>query len=194
MIMETTDILDDLQKKSAYWSNSNKTTFQMLKGLTIPFLLLMIVKISFMPNKISSDGAALSNVATSAAYMAVIVIYCLVTVRVLKRQLQIFTLDNNGNLKEKLTNTIIDFKKFYVTFNLTYLFLYPIFYYAVIKLMIINGATSLDNTLLICGLLTIASLALGHLYYKIQYLSKIKLLEAHLKQLEEDGYNFPNTL
>lgn len=192
--METADILDHLQKKSAYWSKSNKSTTQMLKGLIIPFLLLVMVKTSFMAEKISSIKAALSYLVTSAAYITIIVIYCLVTVRVLKRQLQIFTINNSGNLKEAVTNTITEFKRFYMTFNIIYLFLYPIYYYAVIQLIIINWAPSLNNILLICGVLTVASLALGHLYYRMKYFNKIKLLEANLKELEDDVYNLPNTL
>lgn len=194
MIMETADILDDLQKKSAYWSNSNKTTSQMLMGLIIPFSLLAIVKVSFLTDKISSIGSAISYVATLLVYLVIIVIYCLVTVKVLKRQLEIFTINSNGNLKETLKNTITDFKRFYVIFNIIYFFLYPIYYYAVIKLIIINWAPSLNNILLICGVLTVVSLALGHLYYKLKYFNKIKLLEANLRELEQDGYNLPNTL
>lgn len=194
MIMETADILDDLQKKSASWSKSNKTTSQMLKGLIVPFSLLMIVKVSFLTDKISSIGSTLAYVGTSAAYLVIIVIYCLVTVEVLKRQLQIFTINDKRNLKEALTNTITGFKRFYVTFNIIYLFLYPVYYYAVIKLIIINWTLSLNNILLICGVLTVVSLALGHLYYKLKYFNKIKLLEANLRELEKDDYNLPNTL
>ncbi len=188
IIMKTTETLDYLQKKSAYWSKVskvNKPMSQILMGMLIPFSLIILVKASFMAGKTNSIGASLTYVGTSLIYMAIIVIYCYVTVWVFKRQLQIFTVNNSENLKETLRKTITDFKRFYVKFNIIYLFLYPMYYYAVIKLIIITWTPSTNNILLTCALLTIASLALGHLYYKLRYFNKVKLLEANLKELEE---------
>ncbi len=188
IIMKTTKTLDYLQKKSAYWSKVskiNKPISQILMGMLIPFSLIILVKASFMAGKTNSIGPSLTYVGTSLIYMAIIVIYCYVTVWVFKRQLQIFTVNNSENLKETLRKTITDFKRFYMKFNIIYLFLYPMYYYAVIKLIIITWTPSTNNVLLTCAILTIVSLLGGHVYYKLKYFNKIKLLEANLKELED---------
>lgn len=185
LIMKTTETLDYLQKKSAYWANTNKFNTQMFMGMLIPFSLIILVKAYLLAGKINSIWASLTYVGTTLAYMAIILIFCLVTIWVLKRQHQIFTLNNSENLKETLTKTITDFKRFYVKFNIIYLFLYPVYYYSVIKLMITYWTPSTNMILLTCGILTIVSLLGGHLYYKIKYFNKIKLLEANLEELDE---------
>jgi hypothetical protein len=185
IIMKTANTLDYLQKDSDGWIKKNESNLKMLKGILIPFSLIILVKASFMAGKTNSIGESLTYVGTSLAYITIILIHYFITVWTFKRQRQIFTLNNSGNLKETLTKTIADFKRFYIRFNIIYLFLYPVYFYSVIKL--ITYWTPSTNILLItCALLTIVTLALGHLLYKLKYSNKIKLLEANLKELEED--------
>ncbi len=185
IIMKTANTLDYLQKDSDGWIKKNESNLKMLKGMLIPFSLIILVKASFMAGKTNSIGESLIYLGTSLAYITIILIHYFITVWTFKRQRQIFTLNNSGNLKETLTKTIADFKRFYIRFNIIYLFLYPVYFYSVIKL--ITYWTPSANILLItCALLTIVTLALGHLLYKLKYSNKIKLLEANLKELEED--------
>ena len=184
IIMKTTETLDYLQKKSAYWSKINKFNPQRYKGMLIPISLIILVKVFLLAVKSNTIGAFLTYLGMSLTYIVIIVIFSLANKWTFKRQQQIFTFNDRGNLKETLTKTITDFKRFYVKFNIIYLLLYPMFYYAVIKL--VTYWTPSTNTLLLtCVLLTVVTLAISHLLYKVQIINKIKLLEANLKELED---------
>jgi hypothetical protein len=185
IVMETADTLDYLQKKSTYWIRVNKSNTKMLKGMLIPFSLIILVKAASMASKTNSIGASLTYAGTSLAYIAIILLHYFVTTWAFERQRQIFTINDSENLQETLTRTVTGYKRFYLQFNIVYLFLYPFYFYSIIKL-ITYWTPSTNIILLTCALLTILSLALGHLLYKLKYSSKIKLLEAHLKELEED--------
>jgi glucan phosphoethanolaminetransferase (alkaline phosphatase superfamily) len=118
------------------------------------------------------------------AYFVVMVVYCIVTIWVYKRQEQIFTIYNSDNVKETLKQTIAAFKRFYLMLNIIYLFLYPAFYYAGIKLLMTYWHPSPQTIFITCALATAISLVCGHWYYKVKFFKKLKSLEANLKHLE----------
>lgn len=185
IIMETSHTLDQLQSKSTYWIKTNNINIKKLKILIIPFVLIILVKAYFMLGKTETLGAFAIYIGKSIAYMGIILIHYFTTVWIFKRQQEIFAFNHTENLKETLTKTIEDFKRYYVKFNIIYLFLYPLYFYSVIKLM--TFWTPSQNTLLLtCALLTFVTLAITHLLYKLKYSGKIKALKANLKELEEN--------
>ena len=185
IIMETSRTLDQLRSKSTYWIKTNNINIKKLKILIIPFVLIILVKAYFMLGKTETLGAFAIYIGKSIAYMGIILIHYFTTVWIFKRQQEIFAFNHTENLKETLTKTIEDFKRYYVKFNIIYLFLYPLYFYSVIKLM--TFWTPSQNTLLLtCALLTIVTLAITHLLYKLKYSGKIKALKANLKELEEN--------
>ncbi|EOR94742.1 hypothetical protein ADIARSV_2116 [Arcticibacter svalbardensis MN12-7] len=185
IIMKTTDTLDYLQKTSAYWIRTNNTNVQKLKGLLIPFLLVIILKAFLMADKTETIEAFAINIGTSLIYMAIILIHYFTTVWIFKRQQEIFTLNNTKNLKETVAKIIDDFTKYYVKFNIIYMFLYPAYFYSIIK-FITFWTPSTNILLLTCALLTIFTLAIGHLLHILKYSDKIKSLKTNLKELKED--------
>ncbi len=185
IMMKITDTLDQLHQKSVYRNKISRTVCQMLIGMLFPFLLIMLIKDYFVHGKNTVFSESFAHIVMSLLYVAIIVVYCLVTMWVSGQWQQIFTLKTHENLKEALRKTINSYKRFYVKFNIIYLFLYPTYYYAIIKLFVTYWTPSTNTILLTCGILTIASLGLGHLYYKKKSFNKIKMLEANLKELEE---------
>ena len=184
IIMKTTVTLNQLYQKSAYWNKLSETICKILLGVLIPVSLIVLIKACIFPGKASHFNEALVQVGISFIYIAIIVTYCLVTMWVFRRQQQIFTRDNNDNIKNALAETITAFKKFYIKLNIIYLFLYPVYFYSVIKLLMPYWKPSADTVLITCGILTIIFLVLGYVYYKIKYLNRIKLLSGNLKELE----------
>jgi hypothetical protein len=183
IVMETAQTLELLQSKSTYWIKSNRINIRKLRIFVIPFLLIILM------NAFSMNGetawALATYVGSSIAYLGIILMHYFTTVWIFRRQQEIFTCNNSESLKETLTKTIGDFKRFYIRFNIIYLFLHPIYFYSVIKL--ITFWTPPQKTLLLtCALLTIVTLVISHLLYKLKYSDKIKSLKANLKELEEN--------
>ncbi|MDB5090939.1 MAG: hypothetical protein JWR09_4933 [Mucilaginibacter sp.] len=175
IIMNATNTLGQLHEKNVYWNNFSKVICKIL----IVFLLIILVEHYFFPHKEITFGE-------TTIYVAIMIIYAVITMWVYKRQQNIFTIYHSENLKETLTKTIAEFKRFYVLMNVIYLFLYPLYFYAFIKLFITYWAIPTNIVLIVCGALTIASLIGGHIYYKIKYFRKIESLEADLAELNEE--------
>jgi len=176
IIMDITHTLGDLQAKSLYWKKMSKSTVQMLIGVQVIFLLITLIKAIYQHG--------FTGALSSLAFMFIIGVFSVVTVWIYKKQEQIFTLYNSDNVRVTLTQTIAAFKKFYLMFNIIYLFLYPAYFYAVIKLFIPYWQPSLQTLLLTCALATALSLIGGHWYYRIKFFKKLESLEANLKNLE----------
>ena len=175
IIMNATNTLGQLHEKNVYWNKLGKAICTAL----IAVLLLSLVERYFFPDKGVAFGEA-------TVYVVIMIIYALVTIWFYNRQQNIFTIYRSENLKETLTKTIAEFKKFYMLMNLVYLFLFPVYYYAFIKLFITYWAIPTNVVLIICGVLTIASLIGSHIYYKIKYFGRIASLEADLAELNEE--------
>jgi hypothetical protein len=183
IVMETAQTLELLQSKSTYWIKSNRINIRKLRIFVIPFLLIILMNAFSMHGE--TAGALATYIGSSITYLGIILMHYFTTVWIFRRQQEIFTCNNAENLKETLTKTISDFKRFYMKFNIIYLFLYPIYFYSVIKL--ITFWTPPQKTLLLtCALLTIVTLVISHLLYKLKYSDKIKSLKANLKELEEN--------
>ena len=175
--MNATETLNQLHAKTAYWNIYGKNNRQLLKGVLVIVFAISIQKGFYTHNSKTSLLATL-------AYFAIMVIYCVITAWVFKRQEQIFTLYNTDNIKETLKQTIKNFKRFYIVFNVIYLFLYPAFFYAVIKALMTYWHPSTQTILLTCGIATIVAMVSSHVYYKLRFFKKLQSLEDNLKELE----------
>lgn len=180
IIMNITETLGQMHAKSIYWKNIGKRVIPMLIGILAMVLLITLVKAFYTHSKVSTA-------LVSTIYIAVLVIYCMATMWVYNRQVQIFTIYNNGNVKESVKQTITAFKRFYLISNIIYLFLYPAYYYAVIKLLMPYWHPSLQTIFTIVIIVTVLSLAGGHWYYKVKFFKKLRSLEANLADLEENN-------
>ena len=176
IIMNTTDTLGQMHSKSIYWRKIGKLTIQIFIGVLAAVFLIKLIKGIYLHS--------LAGVLASIAYLIIMVLYCIVTVWVYKSQEQIFTTYNSDNVKATLKQTITAFKRFYLIFNVIYLFLYPAFYYAVIKLLMTYWHPSPQTIFITCTLATAISLVCGHWYYKVKFFKKLKSLEENLKHLE----------
>ncbi|MDP9076692.1 MAG: hypothetical protein M3O71_04650 [Bacteroidota bacterium] len=174
IITNTTNTIGYLHEKNVYWNKLGKAICSML----IVVLLINLAIRYFMPEK----GI---NLGESATYVAIMIIYALVTMWVYQRQQNIFTIYNSENVKETLAKTVREFKRFYVLMNLIYLVLYPVYFYAFIKLFMFYWKFPAETVLIICGTATVACLLGSHIYYKIKYFKKIKSLEDDLAELNE---------
>ncbi len=176
IFMETTKTVEQLKEKNLVWSKFAVATCSML----IAVLLINLIIDLFVHNKTDLWWQTL-------AYAVCIIVYCLVTMWAYRRQHQIFTMYNSGDVKETLHRTLSAFKRFYILFNVIYLFLYPAFFYSTMKLFVVYWTPSFHMLLWICGSLTVVCLVAGHLYYKMRYFDKIALLRGNLRDLEEKG-------
>ncbi|MDB5118057.1 MAG: hypothetical protein JWQ79_3549 [Mucilaginibacter sp.] len=176
IIMNTTNTLGELRKKSIYWSKFGKIS----GALLIVVYLIDMFLFYFLPNQ----GNKFSE---SLLYGAIISVYAMVTIGTTEWQQQIFTMYDNENLKATLKKTLSAFKRFYIVCNLISFVLFPVFYYAAIKFFFLSWPIkpSANFILLICGLLTIVSFLGSRLTYKMKTGKRIKTLEMNLRELEE---------
>lgn len=176
IIMTTTETVSQLHSKSVFWRKTGVPIIQVLI-VTLTVVLLIIIGQAIYRHKL--DG-----VFEAMAYLSVMGIFCAVSIWMYKKQEQIFTIYINENIRATLTHTITAFKRFYVLINVIYLFLYPAYYYAVIKLLIPYWHTTQQTIFIACAVASVLSLAGGHWYYKAKFFKKIKSLELNLKELE----------
>nr|WP_067061549.1 hypothetical protein [Mucilaginibacter sp. L294] len=176
IIMNITDTLSQMHQKSVYWRKLGTTTIRILIGLLAALFLIILIKSIYLHR--------LTDLLEAVVYLVILILYCIVTVWAGKRQEQIFTINNGGNVKETLKQTITTFKRFYLKVNTICLFLYPAYYYAVIKLLIPYWHPSQQTVFITCAIATAVSLIAGHWYYKVKFFKKLKSLEANLNLLE----------
>lgn len=177
IIMNTTDTLNQLQAESIFWNKLGKPICQVLIGALIVVLMITLGEGFYNHSKLNA-------LLVSVVYFAIMVIYAGVTIWVNKRQEQIFTIYKTGSLKDTLKQTATAFRKFYLMLNTIYLFLYPAFFYSVIKLLIPYWHASTQTVLITCAAATIIFLTGGHWYYTVKFLKKLKALEADFECLE----------
>jgi hypothetical protein len=172
IMMTTTNTINQLQQKNKFWNDFAK--------VICPILIVMVlinVAISYF------DPARHSGTPASITYALIMILFAVVTLYMYQRQELILNSYNPGNLKDSLAKTVKDFKRFYLIYTLTYLVLYPAYFYAVIKLLLFFFHLSQRNILITCAVLSVVCLAASHIYYKLTYFKKLKSLEADLKEL-----------
>jgi len=178
IIMNTTNTLGELQKKSTYANKRAKITGALIIGLFLIDLLLFY----FLPNQ----GNRFSE---SLLYVAIISLTFIVNIGIYEWQQQIFTMYDNENLKVTLKKTLSAFKRFYIICNLISLVLLPLYFYASIKFMLVSLSIiwnpSANFILLMCGLLTIVTFISNLLTYERKHGKQIKALKVNLRELEE---------
>lgn len=172
IIMKATTTLGEIQAKNVYWRKLGTFTCSMLVVIMLFYLGIQY----FVTKQNQTFGQ-------SVILVAIIIVFGLVSIWVYKKQEKIFELNPNENLREALKKTITNFKRFYVLFNVIYLFLFPAYYYAAIKLLNVFLPLSSNIIWLISGALTLISFVGNHWYYSIHYLKRIKILEENLDEL-----------
>ena len=176
IIMKTSTTLTEIQQRNAYWSKLGKAVCSAL----IVVLLINLAMSYFMSYLVPTHSQIFNWSITSVIIM---IIFAIVSMRFYKWLEEIFIININENLKEALARMIQNFKKYYLIYNIVYIFLFPAYYYAFIKLFMSYWAFSTGTILWVCGGLTIISFIINYWYYKIKYFKKIKALEDNLKEL-----------
>jgi len=174
IIMNTNTTINELQQKNRYWNNLGKVIFPML----IVVLIINVIIGYFVPKPHTTF-------LSSVSYALIMIIFAVVSMYMYRWQEIILAYYNAGDLKASLSKTIKDFKRFYLLYNLTYLVLYPAYFYAMFKLLLNVVLHLSDNTTLIsCAILSILSIIASHIYYRPTYFKRIRSLEADLKELD----------
>jgi ABC-type multidrug transport system fused ATPase/permease subunit len=176
IIMNATNTFDQLHAKSVYWRRTANAIVKMLAGILAVLCLILLTK-SIYQHK-------LSDMLAPVAYLLVLVLFCIVTLWVYKRQEEIFTINSDGNVKDTIQQTLTAFNRFFRVMNIIYLFLYPAYYYSVIKLLMPYWHADMQSVFITCALATVASLAGGYWYYKVKFFKKLQSLKENLKDLE----------
>jgi hypothetical protein len=172
IIMKAIITLSEIQQRNTFWSKFGGGVC----GALIVVLLFNLALSYLIPG----HG---QTFARSVIPVMIMIVYSVVSIWFYKRQEQIFHIDNNENLKASLTKVITDFKRFYIVGNVLFIFLFPAFYYAFIKLFMTFWEPSTITILWVCGGVTILSFILNHWFYKVKYFKKIKALEESLDEL-----------
>jgi hypothetical protein len=172
MMMKTINTLNEIQQRNAFW---NKLGAGVCSALIV--VLLINLALSYLiPNHDPTFRKSIIPV-------LIMIVYSIATIWFYKRQEQIFNVNTNENVKETLTKILADFKRFYILLNVAYLFLFPAFYYAFIKLFMSYWVTSTYTIIWICAVVTILSFIINHWYYHLKYFKKIKVIEDNLSEL-----------
>lgn len=174
IIMKTMATLEELQKKNAYWNSFGKAVCSAL----IAVLLVELAIVYFVP----LEG---HTFARSLPWVTVMILFAIVTMWMGNRLEQIFNVDTSKTLKESLTKTIADYRYTYRLWYIVYLFLFPAYFCAMIKLFLNPyWVLSTATTIWVCMVLTVLAFAGNYWYYKSKYDNRIKMLEENLKDLD----------
>ncbi|SDS45978.1 hypothetical protein SAMN05216490_1193 [Mucilaginibacter mallensis] len=177
LIMKTTTTLSEIQRKNIFWNTAAKAVCPAL----IAVLIIELGITYFLPEALTGH-----NFLQSTPWVIVMVIFALVTMWVSNKNEQIFNIDISKNLKETLTKAITDFKRFQIISNAIYLFLFPAYYCAMIKLFVVQFYKLTTPAIVwICVALTILSFIGNLWYYMAKFHKRFKSLEANLKELGE---------
>ena len=174
IIMNTTTTIHQMQQKNQYWNNLGKVIFPML-------IIVLIINVIIGYFVAKPHTTFLSSV----SYALIMIVFAVVSMYMYRWQEKILAYYNAGDLKASLTKTIKDFKRCYLIYNLTYLVLFPAYFYAMFKLLLNVVLHLSENTTLIsCTMLSILSIISCHLYYRVTYFKRIRSLESDLRELD----------
>lgn len=176
IIMHTANTIGELHARSSYWSRFGRSSMKALLATLGVVGTIIIIEGAYRHE--------LDNVLVAVAWLLIILLYCVVTIWMYKRQEQLFTSYNSENVKLTLKCTITGFKSFYRTLLITYAALYPAYFYAVIELFMPYWHLSWITVLIISVIAGAVSLLGTHLYYRAKYFKKLRSLEEDLRALE----------
>ncbi len=177
LIMKTTNTLSEIQRKNIFWNNFAKAVCPAL----IAILLVELGINYFLPSSITGHSFL-----QAVPWVIIMVVFAIITMWASNKNEQIFNIDTSKNLKETLTKAISDFKRFQILSNAIYLFLFPAYYWAFIKLLLNPYLKLTDHTTLwTCIVLTIVSYIGNFWYYMAKFHKRLKSMEANLKELGE---------
>jgi hypothetical protein len=184
------DALQQIQKTNDYWYKTGTTVCTVLIGILLVELILSLLVLG-----------AKKSFGQSTWPVLVMVVFAFVSIWFYKRQQQIFDVKLDTNIKEALSKTLTDFKRFYILYMATYLVLFPLYFYALITLVAgtvfkpgntalhvdyVSRWLTLSNTGMaeVCIGTSVVFLLLSHWYYRIKYFKYINILQTNLKELE----------
>jgi len=177
LIMKTTNTLSEIQRKNIFWNNFAKAVCPAL----IAILLVNLGINYFLPSSITGHSFL-----QAIPWVIIMVVFAIITMWASKKNEEIFNIDTTKNLKETLTKAISNFKRFQIVSNAIYLFLFPAYYWAFIKLLLNPYLKLTDHTTLwTCIVLTIVSYIANFWYYMAKFHKRFKSMEANLKELGE---------
>ncbi|UOQ69919.1 hypothetical protein [Hymenobacter volaticus] len=115
--------------------------------------------------------------------MAVLVGFALFSGWTYRRQAEIFSEHTNAPTREALRQTLGAFKTYYRFTNAVFLVVSPVAFYAVFEVP--GSGLSFATIGLASAALTGFSFLLRYWYYRAVFFSRIKAMEANLRELEE---------
>ena len=174
IMMNTTTTIQQMQQKNQYWNNLGKVIFPMLMVI----LIINVIIGYFVPKPHTTF-------LSSVSYALIMIVFAVVSMYMYRWQEKILKYYHTGDLKAYLIKTIKDFKRFYLVYNVTYLVLFPAYFYAMFKLLLNVVLNLSENTTIIsCAVLSALSITCSHIYYRVTYFKRIRSLEADLRELD----------
>lgn len=173
MIMNTTNALGELKKKSIFWRKIGGWNSALLILLVITYIGRLFLK---------SEGSL--DWVAKLPLIAILIMFILFSKWTYNRQEEIFSNNTNASLKESLRKTLLDFKSYYRFTNLIFLIISPLAFYAVFKLSLTGSELSLTTIMLSSIALTGISMLSRYWYYKTVFFRRIKDMESNLSELE----------
>lgn len=174
IIMDTTSTLGELQEKSSFWKTVGSWNSVLMLLPLIGYCTMLYYR-----------GEASQTILAKLPLMAILVVFALFSNWTYKRQEEIFSETSNESIRERISSTLVNFKRYYRFTNLIFLLLAPVAFYAVFEVFLTNGLKlPLSSILLTCVALTGLSFFLRYWYYRTIFFKRIKAMEANLKELE----------
>ncbi|MBC8054107.1 MAG: hypothetical protein H7Y13_13660 [Sphingobacteriaceae bacterium] len=176
IIMKTISTVNELQAKNLYWKKMGDVSCGILLGVLAVNILLHII----LPARFNPPGYNLIEIAFLA-------LYAVITIRVFRYQAAIFDFDTTHALKDTLAKATLRFRRFYVRMNLIYLFLFPVTFFIILKMILGPLDLGKDNLMFLSAGVTALTFLFNHLYYREKYFKKISALETNLKELANES-------
>lgn len=172
LLERNTRSLGELQEKSAFWNWFGRWNAALLVLLPLGYLVWQYHR--------GLGGGALAG---KLALVAVLVGFALFSGWTYRRQAEIFSEHTNTPTREALRQTLGAFKTYYRFTNAVFLVVSPVAFYAVFEVP--GAGLSFATIGLASAALTGFSFLLRYGYYRAVFFSRIKAMEANLRELEE---------
>jgi flagellar biosynthesis protein FlhB len=189
MMNNTQAALQQIQQKNDYWYKTCKVLYRVLFGVWLVLLIIMIL----FPGERSHLGQRIIIPTLKILVMGATSMWFI------KWQKRIFEVEVDGNLKQTLLKVTKNFSRFYLTMNITFLLLFPVYFSRLFAFNVgklgyhhVRGPIvvflnqifpSISSKWLACFGVTVIVLALSHWYYHQTYFKRIKVIQNSLKEL-----------